>query len=53
VLVSVLVLVLFKYSIVDTVVSASLEEDVDEVRDDEKNRNDTRDLEGSVVKALE
>lgn len=40
VLVSVLVLVLFKYSIVDTVVGTSLEEDVDEVRDDEKNRND-------------
>jgi hypothetical protein len=40
VLVSVLVLILFKYSIVDTVVGASLEEDVDEVRDDEKNRND-------------
>ena len=51
-LVTIVVLILFKYSVIDTMVSSGLEKDVDQVGNYEKNRNDSRNLKGLVVEAL-
>ena len=51
-LVTIVVLILFKYSVVDTMVGSGLEKDVDQVGDYEKDRDDSRNLKGLVFETL-
>ena len=51
-LVTIVVLILFKYSVVNTMVSSGLEKHVDQVGDYEKNRDDSRNLKSPVVEVL-